>query len=130
MGAQLDPLRLTIDVRGLGISGYQAAEWLRAVSHVDMGSADQCHLGGQVSYADDDDTEQRLVESLRRLVDERGSIESQPQADLPEPRTLELENVMLPGDAFFGRTEQVPTDQATGRIAADPTMKSVRVVAE
>jgi arginine decarboxylase len=117
--AELDRLRLTIDVRGLGISGYQAAEWLRAACHVDMGSADQCHLGGQISYADDDATERRLVESLRRLVDECGSIEPQPQADLPHPRTLELDSVMLPRDAFFGRTEQVPVEQAAGRIAAE-----------
>jgi arginine/lysine/ornithine decarboxylase len=117
--AQLDPLRLTIDVRGLGISGYQAAEWLRAACHVDMGSADQCHLGGQISHADTDDTEQRFIESLRRLVDECGSIEPQPQADLPQPRTLELDSVMLPRDAFFGRTEQVPVEQAAGRIAAE-----------
>src|SRR3954464_10871463 len=27
---ELDPLRLTIDVRDLGISGYQAGDWLRA----------------------------------------------------------------------------------------------------
>ena len=117
--AQLDPLRLTIDVRGLGISGYQAAEWLRAECHVDVGSADQCHLGAQISHADDDDTEQRLVESLRRLVARSGSIESQPQADLPELRSLELESVMLPRDAFFGRVEQVPVGQAAGRIAAE-----------
>lgn len=117
--AQLDPLRLTIDVRGLGISGYQAAEWLRAECHVDLGSADQCHLGGQISHADDDDTEQRLVESLRRLVAESGGIESQPQAELPEPRSLELESVMLPRDAFFGRAEQVPVAQAAGRISAE-----------
>jgi arginine decarboxylase len=117
--AELDPLRLTIDVRGLGISGYQAAEWLRAACHIDMGSADQCHLGGQISYADDDDTEHRLVESLRRLVDECDSIESQPQTDLPQPHALELDSVMRPRDAFFGRTEQLPVQQAVGRIAAE-----------
>ena len=84
-----------------------------------MGSADQCHLGGQISHGDDDDTEQRFVESLRRLVGECGGIESQPRADLPRPRTLELGNVMLPRDAFFGRTEQIPVEQAAGRIAAE-----------
>jgi len=47
--ADVDPLRLTFDVRGLGLSGYQAVEWLRAACHVDMGSADQCRLGAQIS---------------------------------------------------------------------------------
>ena len=117
--AELDPLRLTIDVRGLGISGYQAGDWLRAACHVDVGSADQCHLGVQISYADDDDTERRLVDALTRLVGERDRIDAQPQAELPDLRTFELDSVLLPRDAFFGRTEQVPVDQATGRIAAE-----------
>src|SRR5215203_2837659 len=36
----LDPLVLTIDVRGLGITGYQAGDWLRTECSVDIGSAD------------------------------------------------------------------------------------------
>jgi arginine/lysine/ornithine decarboxylase len=38
---------------------------------------------------------------------------------IPAPRSFELENVMLPRDAFFGRVEQVPLEQAAGRIAAE-----------
>src|SRR3954454_480596 len=34
----LDPLVLTLDVRGLGITGYQASEWVRANCHADIGS--------------------------------------------------------------------------------------------
>ncbi|WP_304523819.1 aminotransferase class I/II-fold pyridoxal phosphate-dependent enzyme [Actinoplanes sp. DH11] len=117
--ADIDPLRLTIDVRGLGISGYQAGDWLRAGCQVDVGSADQCHVGVQISYADDDDTERRLLDGLRSLVRDAGRFENQPQADLPAPRTLELESVMSPRQAFFGRTEQVPVDDAAGRIAAE-----------
>jgi arginine/lysine/ornithine decarboxylase len=117
--AELDPLRITVDVRGLGISGYQAGDWLRAACHVDVGSADQCRIGMQITHADDDRTEQLLVESLGRLVDERDRLGSNPQATLPEPGELELETVMSPRDAFFGRAEQVAADQAAGRIAAE-----------
>jgi Orn/Lys/Arg decarboxylase-like protein len=42
-----------------------------------------------------------------------------PAVALPEPRALELETVMLPRDAFFARTEQIPAEQAIGRIAAE-----------
>jgi acetylornithine deacetylase/succinyl-diaminopimelate desuccinylase-like protein len=41
--------------------------------------------------------------------DERDTIEPPPAVALPEPRALELETVMLPRDAFFARTEQIPT---------------------
>jgi arginine decarboxylase len=117
--AELDPLRLTIDVRGLGISGYQAGDWLRAACHVDIGSADQCHIGGQITHADDDQTEAMLISALQRLTVQHTRIEPRPQAELPPLRSLELETVMLPRDAFFGRVEQVPVDQAVGRTAAE-----------
>jgi len=117
--AKLDPLRLTVDVRGLGISGYQAADWLRAACQVDIGSADSCHIGGQLTHADDDDTERRLVTALRRLIQERDTIEDEPMVTLPAPRALELETAMLPRDAFFAPVEQVPAEHAAGRIAAE-----------
>src|SRR3954452_16720237 len=115
----LDPLVLTIDVRQLGISGYQAGDWLRARCQVDIGSADACRISGRLTHGDDDESEERLVSALRRLVDEHDSIEGQPPTDLPQPGALELEIAMLPRDAFFGRVEQVPVEQAAGRIGAE-----------
>jgi arginine/lysine/ornithine decarboxylase len=115
----LDPMVLTMDVRGLGISGYQATEWLRANCHVDIGSADSRRMSARLSYADDDETERRLIESLHALIAAADSIEKPPPVHLPQPGGLELENVMLPRDAFFGRVEQVPVEEAAGRIAAE-----------
>jgi arginine/lysine/ornithine decarboxylase len=115
----LDPLVLTIDVRGLGITGYQAGDWLRAERHVDIGSADACRISGRITHADDDETERILVEALRALVEGAASMERPPAVDLPEPRALELENVMTPRDAFFARVQQVPVAEAVGRISAE-----------
>jgi arginine/lysine/ornithine decarboxylase len=115
----LDPLALTIDVRALGVTGYQAGEWLRANCHVDIGSVDACRMSGRLSYADDDKSERRLIESLQSLVAAADSIETPPAVHLPAPGGLELESVMLPRDAFFGRVEQVPVEDAAGRIAAE-----------
>jgi arginine/lysine/ornithine decarboxylase len=115
----LDPMAITIDVRPLGVTGYQASEWLRANCQVDIGSADACRLGARLSYADDDKSERRLIESLRALIEAADSIEKSPPVHLPAPGGLELENVMLPRDAFFGRVEQVPVEEAAGRIAAE-----------
>ena len=53
------------------------------------------------------------VLSLNGLDDRRQS-----QARLPELRALELDSLMLPRVAFFGPVEQVPVEQAAGRIAA------------
>ncbi|GAA2404475.1 ornithine decarboxylase [Streptomyces glaucosporus] len=119
LAAELDPLKISIDVRELGISGMQAAEWLRADRHIDVGAADACRINAQITHADDDRTEELLVESLRKLVDEAGSIERQPRVVLPEPGALELEQAVLPREAFFGPAEQVPAEKAVGRVAAE-----------
>jgi arginine decarboxylase len=115
----LDPLVLTIDVRPLGITGYQAAEWLRAERHVDIGSADACRISARITHGDDDETERALVDGLGALVAAAGSMERPPRVDLPEPRSLELEQATTPREAFFARVEQVPVDKAVGRVAAE-----------
>jgi arginine decarboxylase len=116
----LDPLSITVDVRDLGITGFQAGDWLRAACQVDMGAADTYRVNARFTHADDDTTERRLVDALGRLVAGAGSIERPPHVQLPQhPDGLELENVMTPRDAFFGRVEQVPVAEAAGRIAAE-----------
>ncbi len=132
MTADLDPLKITVDVRGLGISGMQAAEWLRAHCHIDIGSSDTCRISGQITHADNDHTENLLIDSLRRLVDHADSIERRPQVLLPGAGELELEQPVLPRDAFFAKAEHVPAEKAVGRIAAEmlsPYPPGVPVVA-
>jgi arginine/lysine/ornithine decarboxylase len=53
------------------------------------------------------------------LVRESVSLPSPRRVDLPSPPDLELHTEMLPRDAFFGPTEQIPWKQAIGRIAAE-----------
>jgi arginine decarboxylase len=130
--AELDLLKITVDVRELGISGMQAAEWLRAHCHVDVGSSDTCRISGQITHADNDRTENLFIDSLHRLVDHADSIETQPAVRLPEPPALELEQAMLPREAFFAAAEHVPARAAVGRIAAEmisPYPPGVPVVA-
>ncbi|WP_225801288.1 aminotransferase class I/II-fold pyridoxal phosphate-dependent enzyme [Streptomyces sp. NK15101] len=119
LAAAYDPLKVVIDVRGLGISGMQAAEWLRDNCRVDMGGSDTCRLSASITHADDDRTEQRLVEALHALVDGAGGIAPRPAVRLPEPRALELEQVCLPRDAFFGPAEHVAAEDAVGRVSAE-----------
>ncbi len=119
LAASFDPLKIVIDVRKLGISGMQAAEWLRAHQHVDVGGSDTCRISASITYADDDETEKLLVDALRALVDSADSIERQPPVHLPEPSVLELEQAMLPREAFFAEVEHVPAERAAGRVAAE-----------
>jgi arginine decarboxylase len=117
--ADLDPLALTIDVRGLGTSGYQAGDWLRARCQVDVGSTDACRIGVRLTHAHDDHDAQRLVDALGLLIAEAGTIERPPHVALPPGPSFEVQTVMLPRDAFFGPVEQVPVAEAVGRVAAE-----------
>ena len=119
MAFDVDPLVLTLDVRGLGMTGYQATQWLRDHCDVAFGASDAFRTSARLTHADDDTTERLLVDSVRRLVDAADTVAGDAPPDLPAPGALELETVMLPREAFFGPVEQVPIEQAVGRIAAE-----------
>ncbi|CAM3859942.1 aminotransferase class I/II-fold pyridoxal phosphate-dependent enzyme [Nocardioides zeicaulis] len=116
---EVDPFVLTLDVRALGITGYQASEILRDHHHVDLGAADTWRVGARLTHADDDESVDLLVRTLRSLVDDARRAETPPRVDFPSTEGLELETVMLPREAFFAEVEQVSAQQAVGRVAAE-----------
>jgi regulator of sirC expression with transglutaminase-like and TPR domain len=103
----------------LGISGYQAADWLREHERVDVGLSDRGRILVTLSMADDRSTEQRLRAALEGLVVAAPKLPRPHPVKLPAPRGLELESVARPRDAFFGPTEAVSVDAAIGRTAAE-----------
>lgn len=115
----LDPLHVLIDVAGLGISGYQAADWLRENCRIDVGLNDHRRIEATLSQSDDDQTTGRLLAGLRQLIEAAPQMPEPTPVRLPEPGDLEMETVMLPRDAFFGPVENVPVEEAPGRIAAE-----------
>ncbi|AKJ08889.1 ornithine decarboxylase [Streptomyces incarnatus] len=132
LAAEFDPMKIVIEVRDLGISGMQAAEWLRAHRHVDVGGSDTCRISASITHADDDETEKTLLDAMRSLVEHAGALQRRPAVRLPEPRALELQQAVLPREAFFGPAEQVPAERAVGRISAEmisPYPPGVPVVA-
>jgi arginine decarboxylase len=116
---EVDPLVLSIDVRGLGITGYQASEIARDRHHVDFGAADTCRINARLTHADDDASVDLLVSTVRQLVSDARDAETSPKVDFPSAEGLELETVMVPREAFFAEVEQVPAEDAVGRIAAE-----------
>lgn len=115
----LDPFHVLIDVTGLGISGYQATDWLRHERRIDVGLNDSRHIEATFSQSDDQDTADRLVEALSGLVHATANLPRPPAVHLPGFADLEQETVMLPREAFFGPVEVVPGAQAAGRICAE-----------
>jgi|SRR5579884_58141 len=115
----LDRLHILIDVSGLRISGYQASDWLREHERVDMGLSDHARILATISISDDDSTAGRLLQALRQLTDAASELPEPRPVQIPDPPELELESVNRPRDAFFSQFEDVKTQDAVGRIAAE-----------
>jgi arginine/lysine/ornithine decarboxylase len=115
----LDPLHVVIDVSGLGINGYAAADWLREHRRIDMGLSDHRRVEATLSLADDEQTTTRLVSALTALAEGAATLPRARHVDLPSASQLELEPAMLPRDAFFAAKETVPAEKAVGRISAE-----------
>jgi arginine/lysine/ornithine decarboxylase len=118
----LDPTHVVFDVVGLGLTGFAAADWLRAHAGIHLELADHRRLMALVTYADDDAQVERLADALRALVAAHppgrdGGAVAIPQ--LPSPAELRSETVMLPRDALLGQTEMVSPERAVGRVSAE-----------
>jgi lysine decarboxylase len=115
----VDPLPGVIDVSGLGITGYQAADWLREHREIEAHLTDHRRIGAQITHADDEATTGELVTALKDLARAAPGLPEAPRVDVPEPAALRLAQASLPRDAFFGPAEEVPVEEAAGRIAAE-----------
>ena len=114
-----DPLRLSIDVRGTGSTGYRLAKAAFYTSGLDLELYSEnvvvaiFGLGEPAAVAG-----KQLVAGLRKAV---GELEAEPGAPdeklMPPPPWGEL--VMTPREAFLGPQEVIPFEAAAGRIAAE-----------
>ena len=116
--AGLDPLKITVQVTGLGLSGFAAEEELRR-RNVACELADARSVLLLLSYADGTHEMERVFAALRGMSEEnaplcisRGAVSF--LALPPLPRTA-----LSPRDAYFARSERVPAASAEGRIAAE-----------
>jgi lysine decarboxylase len=114
-----DPLRLAIDVRGIGASGYELAPLLRELDDINLELYGQHVLVAVFGMGERDYGEApRLVRALQEAVrlvglDPQGTRES----FAPPPPWGEL--AMTPREAYLGAQEAVPASAAAGRIVAE-----------
>ncbi len=114
-----DPLPVVIDLEGLGVSGFQAADWLRSERGVVAHLADHRRIGTQLTHGDDRETAEELLAALKDLARAAPSLDPAPPVAVPSPAELRMAQARLPRDAFFGPAEDVPLDRGAGRIAAE-----------
>lgn len=115
----LDPLHLVLDLAELGVSGYRAADWLRETHRVAVHLADHRRISAPLTVADGKETADALLTALHDLSRHAPALRDVPPIYVPAPADLRLEQAVPPREAFFGPAEQVPADQAAGRVAAE-----------
>ncbi|NUR28595.1 MAG: aminotransferase class I/II-fold pyridoxal phosphate-dependent enzyme [Catenulispora sp.] len=115
----LDPLQVVIEVQELGITGYQAANWLEEHHRIGMHLADHRRISAQLSFADQPRDIERLLTALRDLSAAAGGLDPGPAVDVPDPAELRLTQAMLPREAYFAPFDTVPAAEAAGRISTE-----------
>jgi arginine decarboxylase len=116
----VDPTHVMIETCSVGLTGFEADDWLRDERQIDFELADHRRLMPLITFAHGEEEIDRLVRALRDLVDERGKPgESTGVGPLPSRADIRTDQAMLPRDAFFARTEKVRARQAVGRISAE-----------
>jgi arginine decarboxylase len=117
--AGFDSTKLVIDVGNLGVTGFDAADWLAAKKKVLIELADPRRIMAIITPADDDVSIERLVTSVAAMAKWARKHPSRYRDELPLLRDLKTKLVMDPRSAFFADQEPIPIDEAEGRVAAE-----------
>lgn len=113
----MDPTKLLISVKNLGITGHQAEEWLRENANIEIELSDLYNILCLVTIGDSRKELNLLVNALQRMSEayDNEAAVVEPIVLLPDIPRL----AMTPRDAFYASTEVVKIDEAVGRISAE-----------
>jgi lysine decarboxylase len=113
-----DPLRIVIDVRGTGCTGYEVAAALRASFDIYVELATHATLVLVLGIGQTVEPLERLSHDFAetvRAISRPGTT----AAIARPPVALEHETAIPPREAFLGEAEPVPVDEAIGRVSAE-----------
>ncbi len=117
--AAWDPLRIVVDVRGTGRSGYEVAAALRAESDSHVELATHATLVLVLGLHEQVEALERLVHDLGATIDEIARPVEPAHAPLVRAPALGEELAVPPREAFLGETEVVAVDAALGRVSCE-----------
>jgi arginine decarboxylase len=116
----VDPTHVLIETAPVGLTGYQADDWLRDERQVDVELIDHRRIMPLMTFAHGEPEVDRLVHALRDLVDEKGNPGGETDIrPLPTRAELRTEQQMTPREAFFAPGEKVRAEEAVGRVSAE-----------
>jgi arginine/lysine/ornithine decarboxylase len=116
--AGYDPLRIVLDVRATGVTGYEMAEALRRSYDAQVELATQATLVLVVGMGESPQALERVAGDVEEVV-RRLSAPGSTAPIVRPPGTLHNPMAVAPRDAFLGEAEEVPADEAVGRISCE-----------
>jgi arginine/lysine/ornithine decarboxylase len=116
--AGYDPLRIVLDVRGTGVTGFDVADALRRSYDVHVELPEQATIVLIVGLTDRAAALRRLAGDVEEVV-KRISRPGRTAAIAGSLRMMTGEMVVPPRDAFLGETELVAVEDAVGRISCE-----------
>ena len=114
----IDPTKITVDVRGLGLTGLEAEHILRHQLKIQCELSDPNNVLFLITYADTQQTVDRLSDALKTLSTMNKSGRLDGQRSLPPSKKI-IEPTMTPRGAFYASTTTVPLRQSIGKISAE-----------
>jgi arginine/lysine/ornithine decarboxylase len=116
--AGYDPLRMVLDVRGTGRTGYEISDALRRSYDVHLELPMQATVVFIVGLGESAATLRRLAGDVDEVV-KRLSEPGATAPIVPPATSLRNEVALPPREAFLGEAEQVAVDAAVGRISCE-----------
>jgi arginine decarboxylase len=113
-----DPMRIVIDVRGTGCTGYEVAAALREAFDIHVELATHATMVLILGLGQPPDDLERFAHDFAAVV-RRIARPGAAVALVRAPGALENEVVVPPRDAFLGDAEVVAVDDAVGRVSAE-----------
>ncbi len=113
---ELDAARLVINVRGLGMAGFEAEGLLRSEYKIQVEMSDLFNIVCISTVSDSPAFLRRLAGALKELARDSHPGEGLPPVDLEELPLPEM--AMAPGELTKLKTEKVELKKAVGRISA------------
>lgn len=113
-----DPLRIVIDVRGTGATGYEMAAALRSNFDTQVELATQATIVLVLGIDESPRELERFIHDLTWIA-QRMERPGETEEVTLATGTFENEVVMPPRDAFLGVSEAVRVDNAVGRVSAE-----------
>jgi arginine decarboxylase len=116
--AGYDPLRIVVDVRETGRTGYEIADALRRSYDVIPELATQATIVFLVGLGERRETLLRLAGDLEEVV-KRIATEGSIAPVVRPPASLRNEMAVSPREAFLGEAEEVAVEDAVGRVSCE-----------